>query len=67
MLPPRERPRDRLDSQEWWDRQGSHRGEGPALREYAIVLAVIALISVVALLLFGPQTEAILSTSSGGV
>lgn len=43
------------------------RDEGPAVREYAIVLVVIALISVVALILFGPQTEHVLSTVSHSV
>lgn len=43
------------------------RDERPAVREYAIVLVVIALISVVALILFGPQTEQILSTVSHSV
>jgi hypothetical protein len=39
----------------------------PSIREYAIVLGVLALIAGVAFIVFGPQTETILSTVSGSV
>ena len=39
----------------------------PSIREYAIALAVLALIAGVAFIIFGPQTETILSTVSGSV
>ena len=39
----------------------------PNIREYAIALAVLALIAVVALIVFAQQTETILSTVSHSV
>jgi Sec-independent protein translocase protein TatA len=39
----------------------------PSIREYGIALAIIALIAVVAFIVFGPETETILSTVSHSV
>jgi hypothetical protein len=40
---------------------------GPTIAEYAVGIAVIVVVAVVALALFGSQTSHILQTTSGGV
>lgn len=47
--------------------RADHDDHRPSIREYAIALGVLALIAVVAFIVFGPQTETILSTVSHSV
>lgn len=54
-----------MDHQPRWDER--ERDPGPGLLELGIIISAIVVLAALALMLFGGQTSAILSTFSGGV
>lgn len=54
-----------MDREPGWNER--ERNPGPGLLELGLIIAAIVVVSALALMLFGGQTSAILSTVSGGV